>query len=42
VSISPKQVLQAAARSHECQQYATVKSIALDGLSKKEAQKLLL
>jgi hypothetical protein len=29
-------------RNHECQQYATVKSIALEGLSKEEAQALLL
>jgi hypothetical protein len=29
-------------RNHECQQYATVKSVALEGLSSEEAQELLL
>jgi tetratricopeptide (TPR) repeat protein len=35
-------VVMLTSRNHECQQYATVKSIALEGLSNKEAQELLL
>jgi tetratricopeptide (TPR) repeat protein len=35
-------VVMLTSRNHECQQYATVKSVALKGLSNEEAQELLL
>jgi hypothetical protein len=35
-------VIMLTSRNHECQQYATVKSVSLEGLSTEEAQELLL